>query len=188
MTKADSVLSTPPTNTSAKQSRRSILGAIAAGSIATLASTIAEPVSTAAAGSPPDPIYAAIELHRDLAKTYDAAWKVRANFNDFGEMTEQEKAQLRQFNDATDAAHLPLEAAALDLFNTEPTTHAGIITALFYMRIQHRNDGEHMIRGSFEDEDGERYIDWRDAWLETLIQAILQLDNAALMTGGLSNG
>jgi hypothetical protein len=25
-----------------------------------------------------DPIYAAIEQHKDLAKTYDAAWKLRA--------------------------------------------------------------------------------------------------------------
>ena len=40
MTQADSVLSTPPTNTSA--TRRNILGAIAAGTVATLASTIAE--------------------------------------------------------------------------------------------------------------------------------------------------
>ena len=50
------------------------------------------------------------------------------------------------------------------------------------MRIQHRNDGEHMIEGWFEDEDGERYIDWRDAWLETLIQAILHLDDAAVQS------
>jgi hypothetical protein len=50
------------------------------------------------------------------------------------------------------------------------------------MRIQHRNDGEHMIQGRLEDEDGERYIDWRDAWLETLIQAVLQLDNAAVQS------
>jgi hypothetical protein len=68
----------------------------------------------------------------------------------------------------------------MDLFNTHPTTRAGIIAALFYMRIQHRNDGEHMIQGWLEDEDGERYIDWRDASLETLIQAVLQLDDAAV--------
>ena len=97
-------------------------------------------------------------------------------------MTEAEKARVWELNDATDAAGLPLEAAAMDLFNTAPTTHAGIITALFYMRIQHRNDGEHMIQGWLEDEDGERYIDWRDAWLETLIQAVMQLDDAAVLS------
>jgi hypothetical protein len=71
----------------------------------------------------------------------------------------------------------PLEAAAMDLFNTESTTHVGIITALFYMRIQHRNDGVHMIEGWFEDEDGERYIDWREAWLETLTQAVMKVQS-----------
>ena len=71
---------------------------------------------------------------------------------------------------------------ARNLINTAPTTHAGVIAALFYMRIQHRNDGEHMVQGWMEDEDGERYIDWCDAWLETLIQAVLQLDDAAVLS------
>jgi hypothetical protein len=50
------------------------------------------------------------------------------------------------------------------------------------MRIQHRNDGCHMIEGRFEDEDGERYIDWRDAWLETLTQAVMGLDDGAVQS------
>ena len=33
-----------------------------------------------------------------------------------------------------------------------------------------------------EDEDGERHIDWRDAWLETIIQAVLHLDGAAVLS------
>jgi hypothetical protein len=135
-----------------------------------------------APAAPPDPIFAAIERHRDLAKTYDATWKVRGRCKDFGEMTQEEQAHVLKLNDAVDEAHLPLEAAALDLSNVHPTTRAGIITALFYMRIQHRNHGEHMIQGWLEDEDGERYIDWRDAWLETLTQAILHLDDAAVQS------
>jgi hypothetical protein len=59
MTQADSVLSTPPTNTSA--TRRKILGTIAIGTVAALASTIAEPGAIAL---PAGPIYAAIEKHR----------------------------------------------------------------------------------------------------------------------------
>jgi hypothetical protein len=90
-----------------------------------------------------------------------------------------QKARVQELNDATDAAGLPPEAAAMDLFDTVPTTLNGIIDALFYMRIQHRNNGEHMIEGRFEDEDGERYIDWRDVWLETLIQTVVQLVDAA---------
>jgi hypothetical protein len=103
---------------------------------------------------------------------------VRGRCKDFGTLTEEEKAHVLKLNDAVDEAHLPLEAAAMDLFNTHPTTRDGIITALFHMRIQHRNDGEHMIQGWLEDEDGERYIDWRDAWLETLTQAVAALDKA----------
>jgi hypothetical protein len=172
MAQADSVHSTPPTNTSARHSRRSILGGIAA--------AIAAATPATAGVAEPDPIFAAIERHRDLAKPYDAAWKVRGRCRDFGTLTEEEEAHVLKLNDAVDEAHLPLEAAAMDLFNTEPTTCAGIIAALFYMRIQHRNDGEHMIQGRLEDEDGERYIDWRDAWLETLTQAVVQLDDAAV--------
>jgi hypothetical protein len=73
MTQADSVLSTPPTNTSAKQSRRSILGAIAAGSIAAMVSTIAEP-ATATGAFPVDPIFAAIEAHRKAYATMHAVF------------------------------------------------------------------------------------------------------------------
>ena len=134
----------------------------------------------AAASAEPDPIYAAIDRNRGLAKGYDAAWKARGACKDFGTLTEEERARVRELNDLVDAAALPLEAAAIDLFNTEPTTRAGVIAALSYMRIQHRNEGEHMVRGLFEDEDGERYIDWCDAWLETIIQAVLQLNDAAV--------
>jgi hypothetical protein len=109
-----------------------------------------------------------------------AAWKVRGKCKDFGTLTEAEKAHVLKLNDEIDEAHLPLEAAAVDLFNIVPTTHTGIIAAPFYMRIQHRNDGEHMVQGWMEDEDGERYIDWCDAWLETLTQAVLLLDDAAV--------
>ena len=103
--------------------------------------------------------------------------KLRARCKDFGSLTEEEKSRIKELNDLIDAAGLPLEAAAMDLFNTESTTHVGIITALFYMRNQHRNDGVHMIEGWFEDEDGERYIDWREAWLETLTQAVMKVQS-----------
>ena len=173
MTQADSVHSTPPTNTS--PTRRNILGTIAAAGAAAIATgpAIAGPAE-------PDPIYAAIERHKDLAKAFDAVWKLRARCKDFETLTEAEKARVLELNDATDAAGLPLEAAAMDLFDTAPTTHAGIIAALRYMRIQHGNDGEHMIQGWLEDEDGERYIDWRDAWLDTLIESVDALGKAVL--------
>jgi hypothetical protein len=185
MTEATRVHSTPPTNTSATNpagpvdpTRRRFITVAAGASIISVGSLAAVAMPIAAAPAP-DPIYAAIERHKDLAKTYDAVGEGRAHCKDFGTLTEAEQDRVRELNDATDEAHLPLEAAAMDLFNTHPTTRTGIITALFYMRIQHRNDGEHMIKGWLEDEDGERYIDWRDAWLETLTQAVLHLDDAA---------
>lgn len=188
MTQANRVLSTPPTNTPVDTTRRRFLAVAAVGSIAgagSLAFAAAAPNDVPQAVTVPqgaDPIYAVIERHRDLAKICDAAWKVRGKCKDFGTLTEDEKAHVRKLNDALDEAGLPLEAAAIDLFNTEPTTLAGIVTALFYMRIQHRNDGNHMVQGWLEDEDSERYIDWRDAWLETLTQAVLQLDGAAVQS------
>jgi hypothetical protein len=63
MTQADSVHSTPPTNTS--PTRRKILGT-AAGAAAALATTGASPM---AASPAPDPIYAAIEAHRKAYAT-----------------------------------------------------------------------------------------------------------------------
>ena len=39
-----------------------------------------------------------------------------------------------------------------------------------------------MIEGPLEDNDGESYIDWRDAWLETLTQAVMQLDDGAVQS------
>jgi hypothetical protein len=65
MTRADSVHSTPPTNTSARHSRRSILAAIA-GSGAALALPTAK-----ASGA--DPIYAAIDAHRKAYASSRAA-------------------------------------------------------------------------------------------------------------------
>jgi hypothetical protein len=185
MTQADRVHSTQPTNTPIDTTRRRFIAISAGASVASVgALTVAAMPVTApdSAACAADPIYAAIDRHRGLAKAYDAAWKLRADCEDFGTLTEEEEVRVNELDDATDAAYPPLEAAAMDLFDTEPTTLAGIITALCYMRTQHRKGGEHMARGSFEDEDGESYTDWRDAWLETLTQAVLQLDDAAVQS------
>ena len=179
MQEADRVHSTPRETASkitpVDPTRRHLL-TIAAG--VTVASVI--PTAALAAAPAVDPIHAAIKRHSGLAKICDAACKARARFKDFGTLMEADKAQVLKLNDAVDEAHLPLEAAAEDLCNTVPTTHAGLIAALFYMQIQHRNGGDHMIQGWLEDEDGERYIDWRDAWIETLVQAVLLLDDAVV--------
>jgi hypothetical protein len=70
MTQADSVHSTPPTNTSAGQSRRSILGAIATGIVAALASTIAQPATAAAATIGPHPDAELLAMANQYAIAY----------------------------------------------------------------------------------------------------------------------
>jgi hypothetical protein len=75
MTQADSVHSTPPTNTS--PTRRKILGTFAAAAAAT--TIAAKPVAAAAIGPiAPDPIYAAIDRHKAAGVIWDAAVSTRA--------------------------------------------------------------------------------------------------------------
>ena len=106
--------------------RRRFLAVAAVGSIVGAGSLAAAAMApndvpqalTVPNGSGADPIYAAIERHRDLAKICDAACKVRGKCKDFGTLTEAEQAHVRKLNDAVDKAHLPLEAAAENLINT----------------------------------------------------------------------
>src|SRR5450759_99657 len=177
MTQATRVHSTPPTNTSAKQSRRSILGAIAAGAAATLASTIAEP-ATAAAALPADPIYAAIERHKAACVPWDAAIDGRADFpEDPHPMTDEQWEQRDALDDAVDEARVILQQAGLDLINTAPTTATGIATAIRYMQRQMRTDGTYMpydIEFEFDDGyagDGGVVLAGIDAFLNTIADA-----------------
>jgi hypothetical protein len=76
MTQADSVLSTPPTNTPVDPTRRHFLTvAVAAGAVA-----IAAPATAGLAE--PDPIFAAIEKHRAAKIPWDKAVDLRADFPD----------------------------------------------------------------------------------------------------------
>src|SRR5204863_7770571 len=76
MTRADRMHSTPPTNSSL--TRRNMIGAIAAARAKALTLAPARAAVPAA-----DPIYAAIEKRKDLAKAFDAVWKLRACCTDF---------------------------------------------------------------------------------------------------------
>jgi hypothetical protein len=176
MTQADSVYSTPPTSTSAKQSRRSILGAIAAGSIAALASTIAEPATTAAALAA-DPIYAVIERHKAAGAIWEAAVDVRADFPDL-HMNDEQVEQCELLDETEDAAWESCEQAGIDLVTTKPTTHAGMVAAIRYIRIQMRDDGTFMPHGlEYENGgDAQETMGWIDAFLDTLADAATELD------------
>ncbi len=150
--------------------RRHFLSVAAAGAAAlTLAPARAAPAA--------DPIYAAIELHRVCALKHAAAWGVRARFNDC-RMNDEQKRQLRILEDAIEAAWEPCEAAGIDLINTAPTTRAGMVAAIRYVQIQHRNLGEHMPRGEMETADGTDCGDWLECFLDTLADTVDALGKA----------
>src|SRR5205823_10532449 len=76
MTQADRVHSTPRTTApKIDQARRHLLTAAAAGAIAA-----AIPTAALTAAAAVDPIYAAIERHKQVAAAHDAAVDVRGHF------------------------------------------------------------------------------------------------------------
>jgi hypothetical protein len=176
MTQADRVHSTPPTNTSL--TRRGALGAIAAATAVTVAG--ARPTDAAPAV---DPIFAAIEKHRAAAAVWDAAVGVRADLPEGpAPMTDEQWEERDRLDDAVDDAREPLVDAGVDLVGTKPTTHAGIIAAISYIRTQMRTDGTYMPYASevdFDFEYAELYaggdsrdtMGWIDAFLGTIAKA-----------------
>jgi hypothetical protein len=176
MTEADSVHSTPPTNTS--PTRRNILSTIAAGgAIAALA------ISSTSQAAAPDPIYAAIERHKAACVPWDVAIDVRAGFPEFPDtMTDEHWRQRDELDNAVDVARDVLLQAGLDLINTAPATATGIATAIRYMQRQMRTDGTYMpydIKFEFDDGyagDGGLVLAWIDVWLDTIAAA--ELDGA----------
>jgi hypothetical protein len=183
MIEADRVLSTPPTNTPVDTTRRRLL-AVAAGasvaSVGTLAVAAMPTALPAATLAVSDPIFAAIERHREAAVVWDAAVDVRSNFND-RYMTDEQRQQRDELDDAIEDAWGPCEQAGVDLINTSPTTLGGIALALNYIREQMmQHDGIYMpsdLRLS-DDTDGEYPVAWIEAFLDTIEHAADELDRA----------
>ena len=98
--------------------RRSIL--------AGTASVPALPV-VALASTEPDPIYAAIEAHRSAFLRRLKASRINSHLE---EDDSPEKRSAEEANSATYAAKVNAE---LDLVETGPTTHAGILALLAYV-------------------------------------------------------
>jgi hypothetical protein len=148
------------------------------------AAAIVAPAASLASGET-DPIYAAIERHKAAAVIWDAAVTVRADFPDLDISDEQAK-QRDLLDEAVDAAWVPCEQAGIDLITTEPITHAGIVAAIRYIRIQMRDDGTVMPHGlefefnsGWEGDSGET-LGWVDAFLDTIASATAALDKAVL--------
>jgi hypothetical protein len=125
MIQADSVLSTPPTNTSAKHSRRSILGAIAGSAAA--AGGIAGLTPASAAPLPADPAFALIseKLAADVA--HCEAIDVQGEIEGRGDFR---SAAAIEAQDNCGAACHYVNEVDWRLANTPPTTLAGIAAVL----------------------------------------------------------
>jgi hypothetical protein len=140
------------------------------------------PAVLPAVAAGPDPIFAAIDRHKQTAAVWDAAVDVRSNFNDL-DMTDEQREQRDELDDAVEDAWRPCEQAGIDLVNTEPTTQAGIIAAIAYIRIQLLEDGIYMPHGmEFEfnpgnEGDAKETMAWIDAFLHTIARATATLAN-----------
>jgi hypothetical protein len=129
MTKADSVHSTPPTNTSARHSRRSILTTIAAGSIATLAPGLAVPAGL------PDPAFALIADKRTADVAHCEAIDAETEAEEHG-------IGLDEAYDRCSAACHAANAIDWRLATTLPTTLAGVAAALRFANEYEDAGGE----------------------------------------------
>jgi len=160
----------PPVDTT----RRHFLTVAAAG-----AAAIATAPATAGLAEP-DPIYAAIELHKVAGYIWDDAVTAHSSFLD-RHMTDEQARQYATLGKALEAARNALDDVAIDLINTAPTTLAGIARALNYIREQMvQEDGIYMPSGLrlADDTDGEYPVAWIDAFLDTIEHAAGELDRA----------
>jgi hypothetical protein len=178
MLEADRVHSTPPTNT--PTSRRHFLSTAATLAAGGAALALAIPPALATAD---DPIYAAIERHKQTCIVWQAADAARSSFNDL-HMTAQQREQRDELDEAVEDAWAPCEQAGIDLVTTKPTTPAGIVAAVAYIRIQMRDDGTYMpYRMEFEyspgaEGDSKHTMGWIDAFLETIASAATEFGKA----------
>ena len=152
MTQADSVLSTPPTNTSAidhpmfppiDPTRRRFLAvaavasAVGAGTLAAAAAmapdvpkAVTVPQNTA---SSPDPIYDVIEAHRKATREHHEAVCVECAFEEANDFHGEQREEYQRLSAASGTAYDAKDEAGDTLVNTKPTTLAGILALCRYI-------------------------------------------------------
>jgi hypothetical protein len=155
MTQADSVHSTPPTNT---PTRRCFLSTTATLAVGGASLGLAIPPAAAVES---DPIFAMIERHRELSGQCRAAYDISGKLLDGPELDAAEAVSVEKHDRLIDHADA--------LVGCEPTTMAGVLAAMRYLATlpdwQEPSDGE-WISG-----DGAS-MDWHQAFLDTLANAI----------------
>jgi len=108
------------------QARRHFLTVVASGTVAMI------PTAVSATAPAVEPIYAAIDAHRQAVAAHDAVTDVRAAFNDVN-MNDEQKAQLAVLEAAGADAWDQLDDAGCDLVNSKPTTLAGVAALCRYV-------------------------------------------------------
>ncbi len=143
MIRADSVHSTPPTNTPIDTTRRGFLGGTAAALAAGTAVNVAALATMPPAAAASDPIYASIEAHKAVAVALVAA--VDRNMAFENELHANERLQRdrrlpdeqqrgKEIEEALSQAYSDEADAAIELLGIYPTTVAGAIALLTYAR------------------------------------------------------
>ena len=167
MTQADSVLSTPRTNTSAidqpmfppvDPTRRRFLAvaavasAVGAGTLAAAAAM--DPSVPQAVTTPigPDPIYDVIEQHRKAAREHIEALNIHCAFEECG-MQGEKLEEYERLVALTDEAYYAMADVGRHLVNTRPTTLAGILALCKYIEP---------LFGEVDQPDLPEYIDYDD--------------------------
>jgi hypothetical protein len=118
---------------------------------------------------PADPIHLAIERHKNAARLWAAAVRIRDAFPDGANpMTLEQQAQI---DAAVAGARLPLIDSGLDLIETAPTTVEGIVAALGCIRDQLQDDGDYMPADIVLDTTVGVTVGWLDIFVDTLADA-----------------
>jgi hypothetical protein len=148
---------------STKPTRRSIIAAFPA-MTAALSPEVAADIGELSTDCTADPIFAAIQAHKRAAKAYSEA--------------------IDRDGDSSDEANDHEEEAFWTVFDTTPTTAAGLVALVEYLfSPRFVNDGASMLRWAFETWPGVAHDpeeDYRDdeehigeiAWLAMIAQAL----------------
>jgi len=194
MAKADCVLSTPPTNTSAidhsmmfpprDPTRRRFLA------VAAVASAVGACTFAAAARAPndvpqgvsvpigPDPIHDVIEAHRKATREHHEAVRVECAFEEAHDIHGEQREEYQLLSAASGTAYDARDEAGYNLVNTRPTTLAGIFTLCQYITP---------LFGETDQPDLPEHIEYEDAAAAYIPEAFAYVIGRAveeLMKGG----
>ncbi len=200
MTQADSVLSTPPTNTSAidhpimfpprDPTRRRFLtvaavaSVVSAGSLAAAAAidqSVPQAVTVGlkpGSAATPDPIYDVIEQHRKAAREHIEAVRIQFAYEEHGGIQGERREEYERLVALTDVAWGAMADAGCTLVNTRPTTLAGILALCRYIEP---------LFGETDQPDLPEHIEYEDAASAYIPEAFAYVIGRAveeLMKGG----